>query len=42
MLLFIYLECGLAYTSKLEGMLRDIKYSSDLLNEFKVIRKGHI
>ncbi|KAG2227353.1 hypothetical protein INT45_004308 [Circinella minor] len=28
-------ECGLAYTSKLEGMLRDIKYSSDLLNEFK-------
>ncbi|KAI9255195.1 Cullin repeat-like-containing domain protein [Phascolomyces articulosus] len=28
-------ECGLAYTSKLEGMLRDIKYSHDLLNEFK-------
>ncbi|KAI8144380.1 cullin 4 [Fennellomyces sp. T-0311] len=28
-------ECGLAYTSKLEGMLRDIKHSNDLLNEFK-------
>ncbi|KAI9499099.1 cullin 4 [Zychaea mexicana] len=28
-------ECGLAYTSKLEGMLRDIKYSHDMLNEFK-------
>ncbi|KAL1927365.1 hypothetical protein VTP01DRAFT_3994 [Rhizomucor pusillus] len=28
-------ECGLAYTSKLEGMLRDIKISHKLLAEFK-------
>ncbi|KAI8388291.1 Cullin [Radiomyces spectabilis] len=28
-------ECGPAYTSKLEGMLRDIKHSRDLMNEFK-------
>lgn len=30
-------DCGVAYTSKLEGMLRDIKHSNELMNEFKVI-----
>jgi cullin-4 len=29
-------ECGPAYTSKLEGMLRDIKSSSDSMDEFIV------
>jgi hypothetical protein len=30
------LDSGPAYTSKLEKMLRDMKYSSDLMTEFKV------
>ncbi|KAI7869720.1 cullin-4A [Spinellus fusiger] len=28
-------ECGAAYTSKMEGMLRDIKCSNELMHEFK-------
>ena len=36
-LTIVCIECGLAYTSQLEGMLRDIKHSHDLMNEFKVI-----
>ncbi|KAG0168743.1 Cullin-4B [Apophysomyces sp. BC1015] len=35
MLAKIKKDCGLAYTSKLEGMLRDIKHSNELMNEFK-------
>ncbi|CDS07259.1 hypothetical protein LRAMOSA01208 [Lichtheimia ramosa] len=33
-------ECGLAYTSKLEGMLRDIKHSHELMLEFKSLPEG--
>jgi hypothetical protein len=33
---FSLLDSGPAYTSKLEKMLRDMKYSSDLMTEFKV------
>lgn len=29
-------ECGAAYTSKLEGMLRDMKQSNELMQEFNV------
>ncbi|KAF7721621.1 Cullin-4B [Apophysomyces ossiformis] len=42
MLAKIKKDCGLAYTSKLEGMLRDIKYSNDLMNEFKAIAYGNM
>ncbi|KAI9244163.1 Cullin [Sporodiniella umbellata] len=30
-------ECGLPYTSKLEGMLRDIKQSAELMSEFNTM-----
>ncbi|KAI7880098.1 cullin 4 [Lichtheimia hyalospora FSU 10163] len=35
-------ECGLAYTSQLEGMLRDIKHSHDLMIEFKSLQEGRV
>ena len=38
MLLKLKQECGAHFTSKLEGMFRDIEVSKDLMTSFKQVR----
>lgn len=36
-LFVVYLECGAAFTSKLEGMFKDMELSKDIMVQFKQV-----
>lgn len=38
-LVILPLECGAAFTSKLEGMFKDMELSKDIMVQFKQVRR---
>lgn len=43
MVIYVFLvECGAAFTSKLEGMFKDMELSKDIMVQFKQVLKAFI